>query len=282
MAYTSEVPETEAPPAVAAIYRDMRSVMGVGMVNLIYRQMATVPGLLEWTWGTLRPLFTSGEIASCRVSLVETLDLPPNAPLPPAALRIVGVDADKEATIARVLDDYNRGNSSNLFALTALLDFLDSGRADVAFTASTAPAESEEGPQLPPIVPMEAMDAATADLVRALSVPASPPDRPMIPSLYRHLAHWPGYLALVAATAFPLHAGGAIDAVTETLVHRADAVAATMVSRLAAPEGTRPPQGAAREELIATLRAYTAGPIPRMTALGLVFRRMLPVPSGTA
>nr|NKB46120.1 hypothetical protein [Alphaproteobacteria bacterium] len=55
-----EIKEGDAVGETAALYDDIRAVIGVPMVNLIFRHMATVPGCLLWAWGTVRPPYISG------------------------------------------------------------------------------------------------------------------------------------------------------------------------------------------------------------------------------
>src|SRR5438046_7301383 len=49
--------ESEARGEIADIYADIRKVLGTSVVNLIWRNLATMPGALGWTWSTVRPLY---------------------------------------------------------------------------------------------------------------------------------------------------------------------------------------------------------------------------------
>ena len=51
--------EADARGEVAEIYADIRKVLGTSVVNLIWRNLATMPGALPWTWATVRPLSIS-------------------------------------------------------------------------------------------------------------------------------------------------------------------------------------------------------------------------------
>jgi len=48
------ISESEATGLIAEIYADIRSVYRVGVVNLIWRHLATIPGGLPWVWSTIR------------------------------------------------------------------------------------------------------------------------------------------------------------------------------------------------------------------------------------
>ena len=49
--------ETSATGEIADIYSDIRATLGTSVVNLIWRNLATMPGALQWTWSTVRPLY---------------------------------------------------------------------------------------------------------------------------------------------------------------------------------------------------------------------------------
>ncbi len=49
--------ETDAGGQTATIFADIRETLGVEVVNLIWRHLATMPGVLEWDWGELKPLY---------------------------------------------------------------------------------------------------------------------------------------------------------------------------------------------------------------------------------
>ena len=58
--------ESDAKGEIAEIYADIRKVLGTSVVNLIWRNLATMPGALPWTWSTVRPLYLGDSTAACR------------------------------------------------------------------------------------------------------------------------------------------------------------------------------------------------------------------------
>ena len=58
------VREDAATGATAAIFADLRATLGVPFVNLIWRHLATMPGMLEWTWALVKPLQASDGIVA--------------------------------------------------------------------------------------------------------------------------------------------------------------------------------------------------------------------------
>ena len=269
----SEIGEAEARGETARLYDDIRRCTGAGMVNLIYRRMAARPGVLPWAWGALRPAFLSGAVEEARAALRPGLDGGGGAPLPREALAAAGLGAADLQAIRAIVDAYNRANLGNLAAIGALAAFLADGGA----ARPPRPADAAEAPPAPPLLPpipdMAALPAATADLVRWLSARAAPPDTPIIPSLYRHLAPWPAFLALAAASA-PVLDGAA--AARDALHARARPAMARLARAMAPEAGTAaPPEGELRA--LADLAArFSAGPIAAMSALGPRLRAVMP------
>jgi len=70
------ITEAGATGEIAAIFADIRLVLGIDVVNLIWRHLATIPGALPWAWATLRPLYADGSIAAEAAALHGDLDLP--------------------------------------------------------------------------------------------------------------------------------------------------------------------------------------------------------------
>ena len=57
MATFAEIRETDASPHVAALYADIKAATGTPQVNLIFRHLATFPGVLDWAWAVLGPAY---------------------------------------------------------------------------------------------------------------------------------------------------------------------------------------------------------------------------------
>ena len=76
------IAEASATGAVAEIFADIRQVLGVEVVNLIWRHLATIRDALPWAWGMLRPLYTDGTVAEEAQILHDRLALPQLPSLP--------------------------------------------------------------------------------------------------------------------------------------------------------------------------------------------------------
>ena len=276
-AWVAEVAEADATGDVADLYADIRRTAGIGMVNLIWRHLAARPGVLPWTWAVLRPAFRRGAVAAATDSLRGGIDLGGAAAIPREAYFAAGLDERGLGAIGTILDDYNRGNLANLVAVGALAAFLGGdGASRPARPPDAAAATAPPPPRLPPISDMDGMDGRTAALIRLLSAPLAPPDTPMIPSLYRHLAPWPAYLAMAAASVLaPARLPAALDEAGR-LHGRARAHSESLAETLAPAEGIEAPPAAALAAVESLAARFVAGPIAGMVVLGLRLRASLP------
>ena len=55
----SAISENDATGEIAEIYNDIRTALGNGVVNLIWRHLATIDGALPWVWQAVKPLYVS-------------------------------------------------------------------------------------------------------------------------------------------------------------------------------------------------------------------------------
>src|ERR1700693_510229 len=112
------ITEAAATGEIAAVFANIRRVLGVEVVKLIWRHLATIPSALPWAWGILRPLYVDGTIAVEAAALHDDLDLPPLPQFPP-----------------EVLAAYDRTNAMAIVALSGLLRHIE----DEPPTIETAP-----------------------------------------------------------------------------------------------------------------------------------------------
>ena len=82
----AELSESQATGEIAAIYREIRVFSGVPYVSSLQRYLATLPGVLEWAWTTLRPAMVSGVLPETAWRLGAGLRV---RPAEPAVLRAV-------------------------------------------------------------------------------------------------------------------------------------------------------------------------------------------------
>lgn len=270
-----EVPEARATGEARRIYGEIRRLAAVPLVATIWRHLATMPGVLEWSWALLEPALRSGALQQQAWSLAARVDVAGTPAIPRAALRAAGIEAGDERAIAAVLDAYNRANPVNFLAVRCLA--LHWGGVAPAAGAVQAAGGWEPPPApdpLPRIVDPDAMASSVRDLVVLLTdrgATAAPSS--LWPGLYRHLAHWPAFLGYAGVIVPPRF--DAVDAAAESLRHGIDVAAAELAGTLRAPVGLPPPGVETRERLQSVVVQFSQR-IPEMVAIGTMLRRALP------
>jgi hypothetical protein len=145
--------ETDATGETAAIYSDIRKLLGTSVVNLIWRNLATMPGALQWTWSTLRPLYT-GSAPVHAEAIRRTLPLPEVPGFSADTLAAAGLQRSDLTAICNVLDSYQYTNALALVVLSALLALFEPLPVDPLPPSDTAP--------LPPSVELPALPSMAA------------------------------------------------------------------------------------------------------------------------
>jgi hypothetical protein len=237
-----EILEEEAVGTIAETYTEIRAVLAVPVVNLLYRHLAAEPGRLESTWAALRPNLAHPATRRFAVQLAETADRarPRVASLDRGDLVRSGVRAADLRRARATLAVYERANGLNLLAVSGLLR----GTPGSADTGAAPVSESARSGEILPMADRVSLEAPTRAILDQLSAAvARPRDGTLVPSLYRHLASRPALLRLVwekvghALTASQL--SGAAEIVQEQaaalagrLPRRVDAVSDSNVRRV--------------------------------------------------
>jgi hypothetical protein len=227
------ITEAAASGEIAEIFADIRGVLGVAVVNLIWRHLATIPRALHWAWGTLRPLYVDGTLTAEAAALHGDLDLPQLPPFPPEVFAAAGLLDGDVSTIRNVLAAYDRTNAMALIAFSALLVRLDDEppSRDAASSRSEVSREPPPAIPLPSLLDMVDLAPTIAELVQRLNRLGTRGD-PILASMYRHLAHWPAYLALTWAMIAPLDADGSLERAIAHAGAKARARAARVATQL--------------------------------------------------
>lgn len=230
--------EASATGAVAEIFADIRRVLGVEVVNLIWRHLATIPDALPWAWGMLRPLYVDGTIAAEAQALHGQLSLPHLPRLPDEIFAAIDLGNNERTSIREVLAAYDRTNAMALVALSALLCWLDEPSTPHDRIAEEIPAPPSKplAPMpLPPLPALDTLPEAVATLVLTLNRLGTRRENPLLASMYRHLAYWPTYLALSWTLIAPLDGDGSLETAIADALVKARVQAALLVTRLRAP-----------------------------------------------
>jgi len=116
--------ESEATGQVAEIYADIRQVLGTSIVNLIWRNLATITGALEWTWNFRKAALFRARPCLCE-AVRRAIDLPVVPSFSHDTLAAAGLSNDDVARIRDILDSYHYTNALALVVLSALVMHLN-------------------------------------------------------------------------------------------------------------------------------------------------------------
>ena len=260
--WISAISEDEATGETAEIFRDIKTTLGNGVVNLIWRHIATIEGALPWVWHAVKPLYILDVLKNEAGFLCENIKLPEVSALPSAVLSAVNVLDRDRLVIQKILDSYNKGNAFNLLALSALTVLPEDNKKKVE-----AGQKFSEDINIPNLMNLDSMDEQTRTLVLLLSELGGAKDNNVIPSLYRHLAYWPGFLSLSWNTLIPLELDGQLQSMTDLTYKLAAERAANIADAVVwGPEPLR------AEEAMKAIDNFRVSTISRMLPIGLVLR----------
>ena len=116
---------------------------------------------------------------------------------------------------------------------------------------------------LPPLPGLDALSEPIASLVLTLNRLGTRRDNPVLASMYRHLAYWPGYLAVSWALIAPLDAGGSLERAIADALTKARTQAARLALRLRPP----PLDPAAEEAVRSAVEAFAGDVIAKMVVI---------------
>ena len=203
------IAESEATGETASIFADIRATMQLPLITSIWRSLAADVDNLRAVWGATKPLYESGQPDAALVMLRETATLPIPDPLVTGQLTCAGISSNDLTIIRGLVDVYNRSNGMNLLALTALVVTPAGAPADRPSAPSPSP-----WPALPPLLTQADMSPDTWALLEHVNRFGAVPEEPGLATLWRHLAYWPGLLALIHAGFAPLQREGTIQRAT--------------------------------------------------------------------
>jgi hypothetical protein len=247
----------------------------VSAVNLIWRHLATIPGALPWVWTTIRPLYADGTVGRDATALRAGLSLPEFPAWPTAALKSAGLQDGDIAGIRTVLAAYDRTNAMALIVFLAVQLRLEGAPPPldaVAWHPASASAEPVPDLPLPPLLALADMSPMAAELVLAINGLGAIHRKPILASMYRHLAHWPAYLALVWTALAPLDFDHRLDRAIEAAIAQARARAQCLAAELPTPLPAIRPLTARR--VTRAIDRFTGDAIARMVVICSLLRRL--------
>ena len=269
-----ELTEQEASGEIAQIYQEIRTLCAVPYVSSLQRHLATRPGWLEWAWAAVKPAFETGLAQTTAWALAAEIDAAPLPALLRPALRVLGVDADGERAIRTVCESFIRVSPTNLMFSGVLRRWLmgEAPRGEpMPVEAWTPPAAL---PELPALVAMDRLTPDEREVLLQFSAPVA--GQPFVPGLYRMLAHWPAYLAHLAAVLGPRLHDTATTACCHALARRIDAAAPAVFHALPGAVDVPIPPSEQFSEVLTALDRYRETS-PQMVVFGALIRDALPV-----
>ena len=268
--YLPELPEGEVPSEVIVIYQELRRLMGLPIVPMVYRHLATLPGILPEAWHGLAPLMRTGRLQDAAWDIARKVDIDPPLKFEPLALEALGVDVTSTKEITKVLDAYNRANPVSMLAVSCLAARLASPPSPVL----TQPARPWTPPpaltNLPPMAPLGEIPPQLLRLIEDLRVNGKQARQRMVPSLYRHLTQWPGFLGLTHAMLKPLVHNGSLEREASRIRNAMRSKAQDYVP-MVAPLPALAETPAAKAALTGFIDL-----IPEMLVVGTLLRRAMP------
>lgn len=273
-----EIKEGDAVGETAALYDDIRAVIGVPIVNLIFRNMATVPGCLLWAWGTIRPLYVNGEIPKVAEALTAKV-MPGHRADLSQPIADAGLSQSDVSDIDRVLDTYGRANPMNLVGLKIIELALKGTPQEQGVTRVPALNESAllKPKGLRDLLPMTdplTAPATTQDALNRLARQIHGGDTGVIPSLYRHFGGWPVFLERLEPALDPVLSGDAFEAAAQQMLTASEAYAQSLYKTLLLQDLDTPDSSTATA-LKGLINQFPPN-ICRMTVLATLLRRGLP------
>ena len=260
------VEEADATGALAALFDDIRATLGVPVVNLIWRHLATIPGALDFAWAVVRPHYISGDIARYANGLRGDLSIPH---VESRALR--NLTAAELSQISTIVQSYERSNAMNLIGLSALLAVIE-GRP--ATDVHVVPRDERPGISgtMPAAVALADMPDVTLALVRRLQSVGGADV--VMPTMYRHLAYWPAMLEQILAVLQPLDDAGEIAPAIQAAQSDGLRIGTALSARSGTPEVALLPEH--RDALHASVSHFLGGVIAKMVVIVAILRRAFP------
>ena len=257
------ITEKEASGEIAEFYEDIRSVLGVPVVNLIWRHLATIPGALPWAWESLRPIYESGLLESEANSLRNSLEVSTELRISKPTLTAANLSLTDINSIQLVLKSYERSNALNLIALNTLLVQIDGIEVKKTVIRPAGTDTDIVKGNIPELIPLTAIHAELRELIEDLNQVGGRSD--ILPSMYRHLAHWPTYLALLHVLLKTFATDGAWNTLIKDTIATSHLKALGIASELVIPSSTLDQESKSKTR--DALSHFVEGPLGKMTTI---------------
>jgi hypothetical protein len=271
MSASSTIPASASP--IPAIFAEIQTLWGVPYVSAIHRTLAEWPGFLEWAWEAVAPVFRSGLAQEAGWRAAQGLSAPALDPIPPAALRVWGIDSVALGAVRASAEGFERVAPVNMM-FAGLIKAIIEGQAPGGSGATRSWQAPSPLPEPPAMIDSAAV---SADLRDTLHLFATGMDgKPFIPGLYRTLGHWPAFLAHLATALPPKIASTQTQTAFDTLRARIDAAVPGVLASLPRSPGRHPmPSSTEFARFLAVGQTYRKTS-PELVVVGRMIREALP------
>ena len=269
----TEINEKDATGDIARIFAEIRLLWGVPYVSAIHRHLATRAGVLEWAWDAVGPAFRSGAAqqagwlagADCAVAPLDAISRD--------ALAVWGIDTNALAAVRNAADGFVRVAPVNMM-FAGLVKALLEGQSPGGKAAGPAWAPPAALPAPPAMVAPDALDPAARGVMLQFATLSD--GKPIVPGLYRMLAHWPGLLAHLSVVLVPRLTAPETTAAFDTIRARIDAAVPGVLATLPPVSSTRAmPDATERRHFLSIGGTYRKSS-PELTVLGRLIGDALP------
>jgi len=268
--------EDDATGDVAAIFGDLHATLGIPLVNLIWRHLATIPGGLAWVWTLVKPLYVCGELDRLSHETSALVSFPTLKPLPDCVWDGVGIDRNARQVIARLIESYDRGNGGNFLALLTAVSVLRDGLPTSRGSGHVGQAKSShpESEGLPRLLGLSELSPPVLALVHRLDEFGRLGSSDAIASLYRHLAHWPAFLSMAYTALEPHQRNGEFASAQQRVIAFGRQQSVVLVNHVNGELSQLGPDAA--KAVLGALDEFTRLMIGRMIVMGKAMGSLLP------
>ena len=266
--YLTEVSTDAARGETARIFDEIRRLTAGPLVALIYRHLASHPGALEALWQGIGPLLAGGELQEQAWGCARDAWV---GPVPSLVGAMPAIDTREMARAIDVIDAYNRANPVNYMIVCVVRAAQSAGAGGPVPRRSVAVwTPPPRSGAIAPIPAMAELPSAVRALVDSFAKAAAPGAPMLVPTLYRHLAHWPALLEVVAREVQPRLAQAVFAPAIRAFQTAIAAAATALVAR----------HGLGADPLLATpamneVFGRFGEVIPEMVVVGSFLRRLL-------
>ena len=202
------IDEKKATGKIAETFSDIRSTMNIPIVTSIWRGLADENDSLFKIWNLAKPIYQCGLAEKTLKKMMNDINVPLPAALAPSQLQCIHLNKSDIKNIQNIITVYNRSNGMNLMALSALVLYgpMLEKKKSLKNTGSILK------DKLPELMNKEDIKPEAWTIIKHVnSLGSSSGISSHVATLWRHLAYWPSFLALVYSAFMPLQSDGKID-----------------------------------------------------------------------